>query len=184
MEFQGGGEVPHLDGAAGVSRDDEAAGARSGPGRSLALVDAKGSDCSPVHRLDQADPGPVGRRPDEQRVRFRDDALNEDLLVVLITVGTAVSRLLNDDAAMTAAGNDAAMMVMVTRAGMMMLRFLQAHDLERGDGGRTRLGGNHSPEAGHAPRPDVVVFSAKRHQQLLRQLDLGDWRPVNRKCLE
>ena len=64
-ELERRGEVPHLDGARGVARDDEAPRPRPDPAGALALVHAEGGDGRPVDGADDADALPVARQPHE-----------------------------------------------------------------------------------------------------------------------
>ena len=49
---------------------------------------------------------------------------------------------------------------------------LEREGLEGGEGGGAGLGGDHAPEAGEDPRPDVVVLPAHRDQVVRRQRHL------------
>lgn len=110
-DLHGGGQVPHLDAAVAVAAEQVPARPRADAAGALALVDHEGCDGRPVHRAHLAHPNaqersvnlsaqrsispahrrsplPVGRQPDVELIRVRDDSLDEDLLVVSLSVRT------------------------------------------------------------------------------------------------
>ena len=60
------------------------------------------------------------------------------------------------------------------RMRRLMLHTLQTDNLKAGQRLRPRLRGDHAPEPGDGPGPDVVVLGAGRDEELLREGHLGD----------
>lgn len=121
--------------------------------RSLALVDTEGGDCRVVHRPNDADPLPSRRESHVHLVNVGHHLLHKDLHVVLLA-----------KRAKLIAGRVA--------VADVILRRLQADDLEGCLRRRSGLRTDHAPEASHLPRPHVVVLAADGDQVLFGEGDL------------